>query len=201
MTTTYREKSGNLRTVYTRCWTAGNPSNVGPELDDHRRAARCFSQLRYCSAIAFRRSSFAAASMALISSLVGFTAAFLRVRFRAARTAALETPFCLTFGNCHSTLSGAKPSDQSNGWRNRLPGDVGVLSQRSLIKRSIDERHCSATNSSELIIRKYCSRRNASLSMPEEKNEKRTPSSLPFGVRLATRDRVQRGGCHHSPNS
>jgi len=38
-------------------------------------------------------------------------------------------------------LSGEKPSEQSNGWRNRLPGDVGVLSQRSLMKRSIDDRH------------------------------------------------------------
>lgn len=156
--------------------------SFGPKLHDHRRAARCRSQLRKWSAIAFRRPSFAAASIALISSLVGFTGAFLRIRCGAARTGALETPFRLILGNRHSTLSGEKPSVQSSGWRKRLPGDFGVRSQRSLIKRSIDDRHCSTTKSSELIIRKYCSLRNASLSMLETKNKKGTLSSSPLGA-------------------
>lgn len=149
----------------------------------HRRVARCRSQLRYSSAIAFRRPSFAGASMALISSFVGFTATFLRIRRGATRTGALDTPFRLTFGNCHSTLSGEKPSEQSSGWRKRFPGDFSVRSQRSLMKRSIDDRHCSTTNSSELIIRKYCSLRNASLSMQKTKNEKRTLSSFLWRAR------------------
>jgi len=58
------------------------------------------------------------------------------------------------------------------------PGDFGVRSQRSLMQRSIDEGHCSTTNSSELITSKYCSLRNASLSMQREKNEKGTISSF-----------------------